>query len=127
MSKTHLQTLRERRWRGGRRILEWFGFSLCVGVAPMTLEPRGGQERLLWMQGREQVELHCQRPWPPAQVWGHCDPGPALRGVSWRSQGLSPCGPSLSQRGQVCPGRAFPAVVVLSITQSCPEHPSELS
>lgn len=26
----------------------------------------------------------------------------------------------------MCPGRAFPAVAVLSIRQSCPEHPSEL-
>lgn len=99
MVKAHLQTLRERWWRGGRCTLEWFCFSLCVGVAPITLELLWGREGPVWMQGREQVELHWRRPWPPAQVWGHSDPEPA-QGVSWRSQGLSPCGPRCHSEGR---------------------------
>lgn len=77
------------------------------------------------LRGREQVELHCQRPWPPAQVWGHCDPEPAQGGQLAVTEPV-PCGPALSQPGQVCPGRAFPDVDVLSITLRYPEHPSGL-
>lgn len=99
--------------------MEWFGFSLCVGVAPMTLEPRGGQERLLWMQGREQVELHCQRPWPPAQVWGHCDPGPAQGGQLAVTGPVPPWSLTVTARAGV-PRQGIPCC-------GCPEHHSELS
>lgn len=99
--------------------MEWFCFSLCMGVAPITPEPLWGREGLVWMQGREQVELHWQRPWPPAQVWGHSDPEPALRGQLAVTGPVPVWSPAVTARAGV-PRQGIPCC-------GCPEHPSELS